>query len=117
MWREGGRGAYGAVGQRDGAGELDHVAWRDRRVLLQEVDEVVNAVADAVVGLEERLDGREDEHRAVGAATAVGQSATEVQMEGNGCVRGGAHLLRDGDGVVEGETDDLVGWKRVSCSA
>jgi hypothetical protein len=81
----------GAVAQRDGARELDEVAGADR-VAREERDQVVHAVVDSVVRGKVGLDGREEEHRAVGAATGLGALA-----------------LRDGNRVMEGETDRLVG--------
>jgi hypothetical protein len=90
LWRA------GAVAQRDRACELDEVASADR-VAREERDQVVDAVVDTVVCGEVGLDGREEEHRAVGATAGLGTLA-----------------LRDGDRVVEGETDDLVGWRTTS---
>ena len=64
------REAYRAVAERNSAGELDEVASRDV-VQRQEVDEVVDAVRDTVVGYKERLDGWEEKHRTVGSSAAI----------------------------------------------
>ena len=64
-------GAHRAVADSDGTSELDEIASADRVVLLHERDEVVHGVVDTVVWPEVGLDGREEEHRAVGSTTTV----------------------------------------------
>ena len=67
---------HGAVCDSNGASELDEVASGDGRELREERDQVVDAVCDTEVGEEGRLDGREDEHGAVGSATSRGTLAS-----------------------------------------
>ena len=61
---------YGAVAESDSACELNKVRGRDG-VLGHEGDKVVDRVVDTVVGRKKRLNGREQEHRAVCSTTAV----------------------------------------------
>jgi hypothetical protein len=69
-----------AVGQRNGTRKLDEIASADRRVLSEEGDQVVDAVVDTVVGLKVGLDGREQEHGAVGSTTTVNQIQDSCQF-------------------------------------
>ena len=62
--------AYRAVAESNGTSELDEISSADR-VPRQEVEEVVNTVGNTVVGHEERLNSREEEHGAVGTSTTV----------------------------------------------
>ena len=64
------RRTHRTVTESNGASELDEVTG-GHRVLGQERDEVVDRVVNTVVSGEERLDGREKEHRAVSSSTAV----------------------------------------------
>lgn len=62
---------YRAVAERDRASELDEISGRDRRVLGEEWDKVVNRVRNTVVGREVGLDGGEKKHRAISSASTT----------------------------------------------
>ena len=94
---------YGAVTESDGTSKLDEISSRDRRVLSHEGDEVVNRVIDTVVGREQRLNGREKEHRAVSSATATNRAFRRVFSTVEGLnSRRGTQALRNSNGVVYG---------------
>ena len=73
---------------------------------------VVDTVGDTEVGEESWLDGREDEHRAVGPATAViRQKSGLAQIEQSGSsenLRRGTLGPRDSDGIVEGKAEQFM---------
>ena len=98
---------YRAVAYSDSASELDEVTSRDLRELRQEGDQVVDRVGDAEVREERGLDGREDEHRAVGSSTTARQNYGQRQAHrskyhhySKKYSRRGALAARDGDGII-----------------
>lgn len=77
---------YRAVAKSNSTSELNNIASADGVVLLHERNQVVDAVVDTVVRLKIRLNGREEEHRAIGSPTTSFQigSVIDFEMMGKG---------------------------------